>query len=129
MITLTMLQNEKSTKELQMIEDYFGEVIDIKYLNEIPYALGKEDLEFEITIKLKENLNIEFTSIENEFYINSSEYEIWITYNKDEHNFSLCTKRYDFDENDIKNIYNEPYKNKKIVKTAKAVINYIERFI
>lgn len=130
MIRLTMIQNEKTEKELQNIENNFGKIVDIEYLNEKAYNAGKEELQFEITIELKNNFNFEIEECdENCFYIEGFEYGIWFSYDQELHEFDLKTKRHDYDEEDIRNIYEDAYKNCKTVKSAKAVINYIERFI
>ena len=130
MIRLTMIQNEKTEKELQNIENNFGKIVDIEYLNEKAYNAGKEELQFEITIELKNNFNFEIEECdENCFYIEGFEYGIWFSYDQELHEFDLKTKRHDYNEDDIRNMYEDEYKNYKTVKTAKAVINYIERFI
>lgn len=130
MIRLTMIQNEKTQKELQSIEDNFGRIVEIEYLNETAYSLGKEELEFEIVIEPKQDLDFEIENCdENDFYVETFEYGVWFSYDKELHEFDLSTKRHDYDEDDIKNMYKDPYKNQKTVKTAKAVISYIERFI
>lgn len=123
---ITMIQNQKTTKELQNIEDNFGEIVNIKYLNETAYNLGKEELEFEIEIKVKEDLGFEIEPCEeNGYYVRTCDYEIWFNYDKENHEFDLCTKKDNYQEK----LYDEPFKNQRTVKSAKAVVNYIERFM